>query len=235
MNESMLRIDLHTHTERSPDAAIPPAELVERAVEAGLDRIAVTDHGTIEGALAARETAADRVIVGEEIRCACRTELIGLFLTERIPPRLPLEDVVERIRDQGGLVYAPHPYAYAWRPLRRARRAMDVADVVEAFNARAFLRPWNRAAARTADRRGLPVAAGSDAHFPAELGRAFTLMPAFSGRDDFLTALGRARPVGLALTSPVAHLRSAGLKLTRSAAALDLQAGRLPAPRPAER
>ncbi len=214
---------------------MPARELIERAVAVGLDRIAVTDHGTIEGALEARELAPDRVIVGEEVRCACRTELIGLFLTERIPQGLPFEEVVERIRDQGGVVYAPHPYAYAWRPLSRARRAMAVADVVEAFNARAFLPPWNRAATRAAARRSLPVGAGSDAHFPAELGRAYTLMPAFSGRGEFLEAVRTARPVDVAVTTPVAHLRSAGLKLARAASTLDVATGGLPRPSPAER
>ncbi|MEJ2320059.1 MAG: PHP domain-containing protein [Gemmatimonadales bacterium] len=107
-----IRVDLHTHTRRSPDASLRPVELVLRARDAGLDRIAVTDHGEIDGALEARELAPDLVIVGEEIRCRGRTELIGLFLSERIPMGLPIEEVVERIRDQDGVVYAPHPYAY---------------------------------------------------------------------------------------------------------------------------
>src|SRR5690606_18231825 len=110
-----LRIDLHAHTRFSPDATMSPRELVDRALDAGLDRIAVTDHGEIEGALEARAYAPAHVIVGEEIRCEGRTELIGLFLTERIPQGLPIEETVERIRAQGGLVYAPHPYAYARR------------------------------------------------------------------------------------------------------------------------
>lgn len=230
----MWKVDLHSHTDRSPDAAIPPGELVERALEAGLDRIAVTDHGTIEGALEAREGAPDRVIVGEEIRCACGTELIGLYLDERVPQRRPLEEVVARIRDQGGVIYAPHPYAYAWRPLWRAGRALGVADVVEACNARAFFRPWNSAAARAARRRGLSVAAGSDAHFPAEVGRAYAEMPAFSDREEFLRAIRTARPVQVQTTSLSAHVRSTVLKLARRSAALDSRRFELPRPSTAE-
>ena len=64
-----IRVDLHTHTRQSPDASLRPAELVRRARDAGLNRIAVTDHGEIDGALEARELAPDLVIVGEEIRC----------------------------------------------------------------------------------------------------------------------------------------------------------------------
>lgn len=234
-NERMLRVDLHSHTDRSPDAAIPPREIAERAAALGIDRIAVTDHGTVEGALEAREVAPERVIVGEEIRCACRTELIGLFLTEGIPQGLPFEEVVERIRDQGGVVYAPHPYAYAWRPLWRAGRALAAADVVEVFNARAFFPPWNRAAARAAESRGLAVAAGSDAHFPYELGRAYTHMPAFTGAESFLEAVQQASAIEVEMTWVGAHMRSAGLKLARQVTELRPVGPLLPRPRTAER
>lgn len=223
----MFRVDLHSHTGYSQDGHTPPAVLVERAREVGLNRIAVTDHGTIEGALEAREFDRDLVIVGEEIRCRCRTELIGLFLEERVPQRLPLEETVERIRAQGGVVYAPHPYAYARQALRRARKAMSVADVVEGINARAFVPLWNRAAMAAGHRRGLPVAAGSDAHFAFEIGRAYAEMPAFEGAGDFLEAAAEARPVQTAVSSPLLHVAGLGLKC---GALLSDLAGRQSAP-----
>ncbi len=215
--KQLFRVDLHSHTNHSQDAVTRPLEIVERARRAGLDRIAVTDHGTIEGALRAREAAPNLVIVGEEIRCRCRTELIGLFLEERIPMRLPLEEVVERIHDQSGVIYAPHPYAYPRNPITRARRAMAVADVVEACNARAFLPIWNRAATRSARERGLAMGAGSDAHFPGEIGRAFTRMPEFQNVHEFREVLEHARPVSKEVTSPFMHVASFGLKVGRVA------------------
>lgn len=214
-----IRVDLHTHTRHSPDASLTPAELVQRARDAGLGRIAVTDHGAIDGALEARELAPDLVIVGEEIRCRGRTELIGLFLSERIPMGLRMEEVVERIRDQDGVVYAPHPYAYPYRPGWHLRRAIAVADVVEVFNARAFLRVWNRTAHAVARANELPRAASSDAHFPWEIGRAHTEMPAFASAAGFLAGVRQARPVGVRLTHPVAHVASLSMKATRVAAA----------------
>lgn len=210
-----LRVDLHSHTHHSKDAATEPLQLVERAREVGLDRVAVTDHGTIEGALLAWEADPDLIIVGEEIRCRCRTELIGLFLSERIPMRLPLEEVVDRIRDQGGIVYAPHPYAYPRNPISRARRAIAVADVVEAYNARAFLPIWNRAARRAARARGLAIGAGSDAHFPGEIGRAFTEIEAFQSANEFDSVLEGARPVARGVSSPFLHVASLSLKSAR--------------------
>lgn len=208
-------MDLHTHTHHSPDATLSPAELVERALEAGLDRVAITDHNTLDGALEARLRYRDHVIVGEEIDCRCGLDIIGLFLTERIPPRLRLEEVVERIRDQGGVVYAPHPFAYAWRAGWYGARALRVADMVEGFNSRAFFPPWNRRATEAARATGVPVGAGTDAHFPWEIGRAYTEMPAFDDAREFLAAAHAARPVGVATAGPLVHVASAALMVSR--------------------
>jgi len=139
-------VDLHSHTNHSPDASMSPAELVKRAREAGLDRIAVTDHDAIEGAFRARELAPETVIVGQEISCAGGVELIGLFLEEWVRPGGSVEEIADRIRAQGGVVYAPHPFAYLWRRDRRGRELVEASDVVEAVNARAFWPEWNRRA-----------------------------------------------------------------------------------------
>ncbi len=229
-----IRVDLHAHTRHSPDAVLPPAQLVERAREAGLGRLAVTDHGTIEGALEAREIDRDLVIVGEEIKCRCGTELIGLFLSERIPMRLRIEEVVERIRAQDGVIYAPHPYAYALRPRWHLERALGVADVVEAFNARAFLPAWNRRADLEARTRGLPRAASSDAHFLGEIGRAYTEMPTFSSAPAFRMSLDSAEPVALRVTHPAVHVASRTIMAFRVVASecrrLVVEEGRRPVP-----
>lgn len=213
-----IRADLHTHTRHSLDAFPAPADVVRRAAEVGLDRIAVTDHGSIEGAFEAKELDPGRVIVGEEVRCACRTEVIGLFLTRHVPDGLTVEETVDRIRDQGGVVYVPHPFAYLRMPGERARRALALADVVEVINARAFLPLWNRQARRAADRREIPGGAGSDAHRLTELGRAHVRLPEFRDARGFLEAVARAEPRLLRTTGPEGHLLSVGWKAARMAA-----------------
>jgi predicted metal-dependent phosphoesterase TrpH len=213
MTGDALRVDLHVHTCWSPDARTTPSDLVERAAEVGLDRVAVTDHGEIEGALRAHALDGRRIIVGEEIRCRGRTEIIGLFLSERVPDGLPLEEAVERIRDQGGLVYAPHPWAYLVRPGRHARRSIAAADIVEVFNSRAFWGRWNRKAGASALRHDRAAAASTDAHFPHELGRAWTEVPAFEGPSQLVEAVRAGRPEGRAIGSPALHAASAAWKL----------------------
>jgi hypothetical protein len=192
----MLHADFHSHTCYSHDAYQTPRELVARAREVQLDRIAVTDHHTIDGAQRARDLDADRVIVGEEITSRCGIDVIGLYLTRRISPRLPLEQVVDEIRAQGGVVYLPHPFAYLVSARRRAERALPFADIVEVWNSRAFYPAWNRRALEAVRERGMAEAAGSDGHFAFELGRAATVLPSFTDATTLKLAAkaARARP-----------------------------------------
>lgn len=211
----LVRVDLHAHTRHSYDGWTSPERLVDRARALGLYRIAVTDHGTITGALRARTLDPELVIVGEEIRCEDETELIGLFLSEHVPGGLSTAETAARIRRQGGVVYAPHPFAYRRRRREHARRAFAVADVIEAFNSRAFYGGWNRRAAELARRRGLPLAAGSDAHFPWEIGRGLLELPRFVTAADFLQALQKSRPVAKRRGSLLVHGGSIGLAFAR--------------------
>src|SRR3954471_22375292 len=191
--EPTIRADFHTHTCFSHDAHQTPRELVERARELRLDRVAITDHHTLDGALRARDLDPERIIVGEEITTRCRIDIIGLYLTKRIAPRLPLGQVVDEIRAQGGIVYLPPPFAYLTGARRRVDRALPLVDIVEVWNSRAFYAPWNRRAIEEVRGQSIPEAAGSDAHFSAELGRAVTVMPSFTDAASLAIAARYAR------------------------------------------
>lgn len=210
-----MKVDLHLHTDYSVDGWASPDEMVCRAIARGFDKIAITDHETIDGALVARRRYPDRIIVGEEINCRCGTHLIGLFLLEHVPSGLSIEETADRIRQQGALVYAPHPFAYIRRSTERARRTVAASDVVEVFNSRAFLPPWNNRAAALAHGRALPVAASSDAHFSWEVGRAYTELPDFETADEFRKSLLLAQPVGRQTGSPWLHVASMVVAKTR--------------------
>ena len=130
-------VDLHMHTSASADCLSAPADVVARARDAGLDRIAITDHNEIEGAFEARSLDPDLVIVGEEVRTSEGLDLIGLFLTEHIPRGGTFREVAAEIRRQGGVVYVPHPF-----DSRRGTSeafldgVRDCIDALEGFNAR---------------------------------------------------------------------------------------------------
>jgi predicted metal-dependent phosphoesterase TrpH len=213
---SFLRVDLHAHTWFSADSPTSPARLVRQARAAGLDRIAVTDHGTIEGAVAARAIDPELVIVGEEIRCKGGIDLIGLYLHEAVPNGVTVDEAARKIRSQGGVVYAPHPYAYLTRSAERAEEVADVADIIEVFNGRAFYPAWNRRAAGLAKASDVVAAVGSDGHMPWEIGRVFNRVPAFSDGQSLVNALRAAdEPVSSTIT-PLIHVLSIGLQAVRT-------------------
>jgi predicted metal-dependent phosphoesterase TrpH len=139
------------------------------------------------------------VIVGEELRTHAG-EIIGLFLSERIPMGIPPVEAAQVIRAQGGVVYVPHPFD----PMRRnmAEPALyelagaGLLDAVEVINAKTSLRSLNERAAQFATEFDLAAGAGSDAHVPNALGAAYVEMPDFDGPQDFLAKLRLARPIG---------------------------------------
>ncbi|UCD25294.1 MAG: PHP domain-containing protein, partial [Gemmatimonadota bacterium] len=130
-------------------------------------------------------------------------------------PGLTIEAAADRIRAQGGLVYAPHPFAYLTKADWRAHRVAAVADLVEVFNSRAFMPAWNQKAVELANSFKLPAAASSDAHFPWELGRAYTEVPEFSTAADLSDSLESAQPCGVSTGSAWLHVASALIAKSR--------------------
>ena len=206
----MLRADLHMHTCFSRDCATPLERLVDRCVLSGLNCIAVTDHNTIQSALAVKEMAPLTVIVGEEIKTA-DGDIIGLFLHEEVPPGLTAFATARRIRAQGALVSIPHPFDRFRSSVIRPEALEDIlplADIVEGFNARNTLPESDRKAMALAEKHGLAVSAVSDAHTEREVGRTYVEMPEFDGTaQGFLSALRQGTLV-THRSSPLVHLAS---------------------------
>jgi predicted metal-dependent phosphoesterase TrpH len=190
-----VRIDLHLHSRYSHDGRSTLKELIERCSECGLDRIALTDHNTVEGALALAEIAPDLAIVGEEAKTR-EGEVIGLFITRRLPPYMRAEDVMDMIHEMGGLTYMPHPLD-RHRSNFSAERIAELAsriDIIETYNA--WCEPAeNQAAARLARDLEKVSATGSDAHAAAELGRSWMEIENYTTPQDFLEKLRSARHV----------------------------------------
>lgn len=163
----------------SGDSTTTPDELIEALPQSGLDVVCLTDHNTIDGALrfAASGELGIRVIVGEEIKTSAG-ELIGLFLTERVPFGLKPHETVDAIKQQGGVVYVPHPFdelRHCMKPDALYGLARDGGlDVIETLNGKTSLLSCNARADAFADEFGLAKAGGSDAHVPAAFGAAYT-------------------------------------------------------------
>ncbi|TMD90666.1 MAG: PHP domain-containing protein [Chloroflexi bacterium] len=190
-----MRVDLHLHSRYSHDSRTSLDALIERSRACGLDRIALTDHNTVEGALALARLAPELAIVGEEAK-TLEGEVIGLFITGALPAFQRPERVMDLVHEMGGLTYVPHPLDRN-RSHFSAERIVELADridILETYN------PWcepaaNSAAARLAIDLDKVTATGSDAHSTHEMGRTWMEIEEYTDVADFLAKLKQARHV----------------------------------------
>jgi PHP domain/Glycosyltransferase Family 4 len=215
----LIDVDLHMHTDHSPDCATPVEVLLATAREQGLGAIAVTDHNEISGALEARAQAEAndiKVIVGEEVKTAEQGEVIGLFIEERIPRGLTLAETVAEIKRQGGIVYVPHPFdrMHAVPDYEHLRGVLDEVDAIEVYNPRVAIGAFNEEAARFAAKYRIPAGAGSDAHVAQGLGSVRVRMRDFDGPQEFLQSLRDAEIT----TKPTSLLYVQALKFLQTKA-----------------
>src|SRR5213596_798822 len=195
------------HTSWSHDCAVDPADLIMHAEAEGLGAIAVTDHNVFGGALETAELARSNelvVIPGEEVKTDGQGEVIGLFLEREIPRGLSFADTIAAIREQGGLVYVPHPFdrLHSIPDPRTLHRHLADIDVFEVYNARLLFEGYNDEALRFARKYDLTMGAGSDAHVLQGVGTGALRMRAFRDPEEFLISLRTAevlrRPKSLA-------------------------------------
>ena len=152
----------------------------------------MTSSPTITSIPSARARADGiKVIVGEEVKTADQGEVIGLFIEEKIPRGMTLQETIAEIKRQGGLVYVPHPFdrLHSVPDYEHLLAVLDDVDAVEVFNPRVAITEFNDEAARFAAKYRIPAGAGSDAHVPQGLGSVRIRMREFDGPEEFLESL----------------------------------------------
>lgn len=175
-------LDLHIHSCYSFDSYLTPQKIISISKSIGLSGIAITDHNTIKGSVAAKKINQDKdflVIISSEI-WTDRGDIIGLFLNEEIKSRDSLE-VIAEIHAQGGLVVLPHPY----RGHKLTDELISSVDLIEGFNSRTSLEDNNKAK-KLAKKFNKPMIVGSDAHFRYEIGASKVLTRSASVRKELL-------------------------------------------------
>ncbi len=176
-----LKVDIHIHTSYSRDSRASPESMVKYALEMGFDTIAVTDHGTVSGALEAEQFARGTrllVIPGQE-NLTLEGELIVLGLRKTLSSGRPLLETARQARESGGFVIVPHPFD----PMRNGvgnaiTPCLKYIDAIEVFNARTIFRRFNEKALSFTRSHNLPGVVGSDSHFPEEMGGTYMLVRA---------------------------------------------------------
>jgi predicted metal-dependent phosphoesterase TrpH len=176
--------------------------------EKGIDRLVVTDHNRIGGALEAQKLDPELVIVGEEIMTT-QGELLAAFVKEEIPANLPPLETIRRLRAQGAFISVSHPFDghRGWR-LENLLEIVPLIDAIEVFNARCFSDVYNQHAADFAREHNLLGTVGSDAHTTRELGRAISVLQKDFHSAETLKSALRTAGTRTRLSSPLIYLSS---------------------------
>lgn len=176
-----MRVDFHSHTNWSDDSLLSPKRLVEAAHRAGLNKIVVTDHNEIDGALEAQQISPDLVIIGEEIMTT-RGEILAAFIKERVQPNLTPIETLKRLKEQDAFISLSHPFDRhrlgGWT-LEELADMLPYLDALETMNARTIHAEDNQKATDYARQYNLPEIAGSDSHSAGEVGKVWVDLPPF--------------------------------------------------------
>jgi len=184
---SMKKFDLHIHSICSKhhiwgvDGIHTPEAIVENAIRLGLDGISITDHNSVKGSQRAIQYVNEKklsllVISGAEIR-SLAGDILALGILDDIKPKLSISETIDRIKEQGGIAIAAHPYKYN---TKLGIKLLDAAvnsqfDAIEVFNSN-VRKGANEKAMQLAEKLRMPGVAGSDAHCIENLGRGITCL-----------------------------------------------------------
>jgi predicted metal-dependent phosphoesterase TrpH len=189
------RVELHAHTHYSKDCLLKPGKIIETCRAKHIDKLVVTDHNAVEGALELERLAPELIVVGEEIMTTAG-ELLAFFVREWVPPGLAPAEAIGRLREQGAFISVSHPYDRlrhgAWEE-PALLEIIDAVDALEVFNARCIFKGDNAAALALAQRCNKLQTVGSDSHTAREMGQAMVEIEPFQSVDEFRAKLAKAR------------------------------------------
>ena len=211
----MISLEFHCHTYASKDSLTRPMDLIKAARRKGLDRLVITDHNSIAGALEAQAIDPELVIVGEEIMTT-KGEILAAYVREQIPPFLSPQETIDRLKEQGAFISVSHPFdamrSGGWKE-NDLLEIIPFVDAIEVHNSRCMMPRFNRLARNFAEQHNLAGTVGSDAHAAFEVGRSVILLDQFSGPEEMRSVIRQAQfrvkwsPWWFHLTSRYASLK----------------------------
>ena len=192
----MLKIDFHVHTRKS-DGLNSLDEILKHARRIGLNGVAITDHDIIS--VKKNVVLEDGFIVIRGIEVSTKQGHIILLDVNEAPRKgLDVREVIDFANETGALVIIPHPFDFLRNGLGKLSWIIP-ADAVEVINAGCLFDYFNKKAFILAEKRSLPMVAGSDAHALSELGYAYTVIKsAASTPEEIIEAIkkGLTIPIG---------------------------------------
>jgi len=184
-----MKLDCHMHSFRSRDSTNLPKTIIRQAEKQKVD-IAITDHNSIRAwkeLSALGQKAGVKVVLGEELLTfdeeKVSGDIIGLFMNDFVKPGHYLE-VIDSLREQDALIVVPHPFDFLRNNFSYLKSEFKKVDCIESFNSRCYSDSFNSKAKAFALAHNIPQTGGSDAHFPEEIGKAFTEIPKADSLED---------------------------------------------------
>src|ERR1051326_8337618 len=153
-------IDLHVHTIYSGDSLIAPEDLIEHAIELGLDGVCVTEHNSYKASETAAEFAEGtplKVFRGVE----ASTDLGHLLIYgineeqwQRYEGRqpIPAQELVDYVRACGGVCVPAHPFRFRSPGIGEKIETLVGIFAIEGYNGKADIED-NRTAWEMAERQ----------------------------------------------------------------------------------
>lgn len=184
------KADLQVHTSHG-DGMARGRELLDYVEErTDLSVVAITDHDDLEGALLTREaweqgSYSFEVMVGVEVTTR-EGHILALDVDRPISSFRSLGDTLAAIHEARGLAVVPHPMSWLTRSVGergisrvlQSERPGVFFDAIEVENLTLAARVTRGKVRRLNDERWrLPETGGSDAHFLAAIGSAYTIFP----------------------------------------------------------
>ncbi len=196
LHSEMIKTEFHCHTTYSKDSTVKIQDLVIACENKGIQKLVVTDHNTISGALQAQKLDSHHFIVGEEIMTQ-QGELLGIFVKEEIPAGFSALKTVELLRSQGAFISVSHPmdvFRSGHWEINDLFSIVSYIDAIEIFNSRCLLPQFNTRAREFSQRYKLLGTVGSDVHSIVEVGKATLTLPDFDEAPSLKHALTMAQP-----------------------------------------
>lgn len=208
--------NFHVGEEEPPyDCNISIRDQLDRSYNLGLDTIFVTNHNTLDGYHQLLEYKNDHekfkkidVFPAEEITIDTGAHVLAYGIHDEIPAGISLEEVIDKVRSQGGVSSAPHPFSL----LDALRDSAKKCDMVEVFNSNNVDILSNAKATQFALDNKMIQVAGSDSHVLSTLGRCVNVIDSENNLDDILQAMKHGKihisQTGYALQSEtLSHLK----------------------------
>jgi predicted metal-dependent phosphoesterase TrpH len=198
-------VDMHVHSMYSGESLARPRDIIDAALEKGLDAIVITEHQSLHASAPFEKFRGQTpltILRGVELTTDC-----GHMLVYGISDKdwndwgsdrtVHAQDLIDRVNALGGIAVPAHPYVisgskgspYWWEPVVAVDEritGLHGLGAIEVCNGKHAGHPavceMLGAVARSMN---LPGIGGSDAHMPGSVGCSYTAfkVPIYSNRD----------------------------------------------------